>query len=648
MWLYGPMIGESAGRLTEQIPSREILVRPPAVKILDGGAQYGKDIEQQVRRLGFSAERVPFETPLEELQGCQAVILSGGPESVYDDSAPKCDPRLLESRNDRPPVLGICYGGQLINYVHGGKVEKLDAEREDGFTNIKVDTGSALFDGLSDEQVVLMSHGDTMTELAPGFKAVARSGKLIAAIANPAKRLYGLQFHPEVSTVEGPAMLRNFLESIAGIEADYEYTYEEFIEDSIAEVREEVGQRQVLAFVSGGVDSSALGALLERALPPEQVFLVYVNNGFMRAGESEYVAGTLADSGINVRVYDAADMFYTGTTVINGVETPPLYRVTEPEMKRKIIGDTFIKVQDRMAEELGLDTESFMLAMGTLHTDLIESGSKHASQKADTIKSHHNDTEAVRILREAGRVLEPWRHIQKDDVRQAARLLGLPPEIFERQPFPGPGLGVRIICAEQPVITEDYLAIADRLERFDTPDIHTSLLPIQTVGVQGDHRTYGRLVGLSGKMDWSELRRIASSIPREVHDVNRVIYIFGDPVSGPINEITPTYLTEDAIDQLRYVDAIVNHKLARHGLDRSISQVPVISFPVNFGEAGKRSIGIRTIMTTNFKTGDIAVPGTDFPEDVLLEIVDEVLWVPGIARVAYDLTSKPPGTTEWE
>jgi GMP synthase (glutamine-hydrolysing) len=634
-------------------PPGELLRKPEmptareVVYILDGGAQYALDIEQQLKRQGFYAERVPFETPLENLQDSRAVILSGGPESVYDPEAPGCDPRLLEPRDDRPPVLGICYGAQLINHARGGSVVRLE-EEEYGTTAITIDSNSVLFRGLALDQEALMSHGDTMVELAPGFEVVARSGDMVAAIANPDERLYGFQFHPEVSTAEGPAMLRNFLQNVAGMEANYTYTYEEFVEDAVQEVREQADGHQVLAFISGGVDSAALAALLEKALPSEQLFLIYVNNGFMRQGESEYVQKTLAGAGIQVQVFDGTDMFLTGNTVINGVETPPLYQVTDPEIKRKIIGDIFIKVQERMGAELGLDTDNFKLAMGTLYTDLIESGSKHASDKAAVIKSHHNDTELVRRLREAGRVIEPWRYLQKDDVRAVGKLLGLPAEIYERQPFPGPGLAIRAICAERPYIPPDFDLVTDRLSAFDMPEITTCLLPVQTVGVQGDHRTYGHLAGLSGKMDWPELIQLARTIPRQIRSINRVVYLFGGPVSGGLDQITPTHLTPDVIEQLRAVDAIVNQRLKQHGLDRSISQVPVVSFPVPFGEPGARSIGIRTIMTPNFKTGDIAVPGKDFPEEVLLDIVHEITKIPGIARIAYDLTSKPPATTEWE
>lgn len=620
---------------------------PQRVAILDAGAQYGMDIESQLKRQGFYAERLPFETTLEGLRGYSAIILSGGPESVYDADAPRCDPRILSPDEDRPPVLGICYGAHLINLLRGGTVAML-ARREDGFTDITISPDSALFNGLNDKQEVLMSHGDTVVELAPGFEAIAYSDGMVAAIANPAERLYGLQFHPEVSTIEGPAMLRNFAQSISGMEGNYVYSYEEIIKDTLTEVREKVGKHQVLAFISGGVDSACLAALLERALPSEQLFLVHIDNGLMRRNESQQVVQALAEASIDVRLVNAAKMFLGGTTTVNGAETPPLYEVIDPEIKRKIIGDVFIKVQDNVAKEIGLDAGNFMLAMGTLHTDLIESGSKHASGKADVIKSHHNDTEAVRQLRDAGRVIEPWRNLQKDDVRQVGRLLGLPKSITERQPFPGPGLAIRIICAKGPMYKDNSELVAEQLTKFNTERIKTALLPIQTVGVQGDHRTYGHLAALSGEANWSELVGLARLIPRTIHDVNRVVYLFGEPVEGKIDSVTPTRLTPDVIDQIRHIDSTVNRILARYGLDRSISQVPVVSFPVNFGELGKRSIGIRTIMTPNFKSGDIAVPGADFPLEALADIVYEVGQVPGIARIAYDLTSKPPGTTEWE
>lgn len=632
----------------DQLGTPEILDLSQVVAIPDAGAQYGMDIEQQVKRLGHNAKRIPFDTPVEELYKFGGIILSGGPQSVYDESSPKTDPRLFTVKNGRPPVLGICYGDQLINYALGGEVEKLD-KREDGYTLVNLLGGSALSGDLDGNQKFVMSHGDTITSLAPGFRPIAYSGDLIAGIANDEEKLYGVQFHPEVSPPAGPELLRNFLQGICGLEADYSYTYEDFIQDSVREVREFVGDRQVLAYISGGVDSSALAKLLEQALPDDQIFLMLVDHGFMRSDEVEKVISMLAESGIHIQVYDAKEEYKSATTFIDGAETLPLDQASEPEVKRKIIGDRFITIRERMAEMLGLDSDNYILAMGSLYTDLIESGSELAGDGAATIKTHHNDTEQVRKMRENNQVLEPWRFIQKDDVRAVGELLGLREEIYTRQPFPGPGLAIRVICGEIPYVTEDSARIAAQLEALDTPDIKASLLPIQTVGVQGDSRTYAHLVGLSGKMDWPRLKQLADEIPRDIHGINRVAYIFGPMVEeGGLNSLTPTYLTEDVKVQLGIIDAVVNRKLEQHGLDKSLSQVPVILLPVHFGEPGKRSVAIRTFMTTNYKTGDIALPGVDFPEEVLLEIVEEVLSLPGIARVMYDLTSKPPATTEWE
>jgi GMP synthase (glutamine-hydrolysing) len=221
-------------------------------------------------------------------------------------------------------------------------------------------------------------------------------------------------------------------------------------------------------------------------------------------------------------------------------------------------------------------------------------------------------------------------------------------EIYNRQPFPGPGLAIRIICGNKPYITNNSEAIKKQLANFDDAEINVSLLPIKSVGVQGDGRTYAHLAGLSGKASWKKLKQMADQIPRDVHDVNRVAYIFGEPISENLDGLTPTFLTKNVVGQLKQVDALVNHQLEKHGLDKALSQVPVILLPLNFGETGKRSVAIRTFKTTNFKTGDVAIPGADFPEKVLHSIVNQLLQLPGIARVMYDLTSKPPATTEWE
>lgn len=620
------------------------VVHSERLAILDAGAQYGKVIDRRIRELNVESELLPLSTPVEDLDHFQAFIISGGPESVYGDNAPKYDPRLLSLGI---PVLGICYGMQLISHLGGGKVSKTQ-RREDGPCSIVVNSSSTLFRGLEQNQEVLMSHGDSVIEVPEGYKIIARSNGLIAGIENPKDKLYGVQFHPEVDlTVNGRIILGNFLYGIACFTGSY--TIEDRQRKAIDYIKENVGNKDVLVLVSGGVDSTVCAALLAKAIPPEKIHAIHIDNGFMRLDESEKVKTVLDKIGIQLGVVDAAEDFYNGTTILKGKRTRPLREIVNPEEKRSIIGDQFMKVSQREIENLGFKPEEVVVAQGTLRPDLIESASQLASGNAATIKTHHNDTLLVRELRGKGRVIEPLRDYHKDEVRILGLELGLPEEIVWRQPFPGPGLAVRIICAEIPYITNDFDRINALLIKYSSRDISATLLPIQTVGVQGDGRTYNYLVGLSGKDDWNELMRMAREIPKEIHQVNRVAYIFGEMVNGPVTDITPTFLQRDVIKQLQLADDIVNRVLFKHNLLRSLSQVPVVSFPVNFEVYGNRSIAIRTFITNDFMTGVPAKPGRDIPEDALNEMVNGILsGVNNISRVVYDLTSKPPGTTEWE
>lgn len=629
---------------TERQPEVQEFPQGEALAILDAGAQYGQVIDRRIRELRVKSEILPLDTPADKLRGYRAIIITGGPESVYDEKAPAYDPKIFSLKI---PILGICYGMQLMNYVAGGGVER-NRRREDGPCEIKINNHSLLFRGLEVTQGVLMSHGDSLGTMAEGFRVVAESNGLVAAIENPQRRLYGVQFHPEVDlTAHGKEILRNFLYEIAGFSGSY--TLENREERAIAYIKETVGEKKVLVLVSGGVDSTVCATLLIRALGSKKVFALHIDNGFMRLDESAKVAQALARQGLNLRVIDASKDFYSATTLIDGVESAPLCRTTHPEIKRKIIGDTFMRVAEKAMQDLGIVPSEIFLAQGTLRPDLIESASSIASGKAHAIKTHHNDTRLVRELRKQGRVVEPLRDYHKDEVRLLGRSLGLPEEIVARHPFPGPGLAIRIICADKPYMTESFVETNQSLRDFTPPEISATLLPIQTVGVQGDARTYSYAVGLSGEKNWSTLFRIARELPKLFHDVNRVVYIFGERVQGPVTQVTPTYLTKEVITQLQQADNLVNEVLLEHNLARKLSQVPVISFPVNFGMEGKRSIGIRTFITNDFMTGVPAIPGQEVPEEVLEIIVSRLLSeVPGISRVVYDLTSKPPGTTEWE
>lgn len=629
------------------------------VAILDAGSQYGKIIDRRVRDLAVCSDMLPLDTPVAQLKKYAAVIVSGGPQSVYGPDAPAYDPGLLDGSLGRP-LLGICYGLQLMNHVLGGTVKKA-ACREDGQYAVLIDEvagGGALFDGLPREVEALLTHGDSIDNVAPGFRVTARSsndGGIVAAVEDADRMMYGVQFHPEVGlTPRGTDMLRNFLYGVTGLKGTY--TMQCRMRCAMDHIRERAGDSKVLMLVSGGVDSSVCATLLLRALPSERVHAIHVDHGFMRKDESASVVTALRAAGVQVTLVDAADRFRDATTTdpATGKETQRLCETVDPEVARRIIGDTFMKVSDAAIRELGLRPDDVMLAQGTLRPDLIESASEHVSGAADVIKTHHNDTEMVRVLRRAGRVIEPLADYHKDQVRQLGTDLGLPEALVWRQPFPGPGLAIRILCADDEFRTEHdaatlvALADAERTEK----GIRCTLLPCRTVGVQGDGRTYSSLVALScdGNPDWPALFRLAKLVPRSAHHVNRVVYVDGPQLDrAHDHRLTRTRLTPDVVEQARAADDAVGQVLREHGLDRTLAQVPVVLFPASFGVEGARSVAVRPFTTSDFMTGLPAVPGRDMPHGAFEEMAQRVRdLVPNVARVCIDLTAKPPATTEWQ
>jgi len=595
------------------------------VAILDFGAQYTKVIDRRVRELRIESDILPSNTTAKQLKEYSAIILSGGPNSVYEKDAPKYNKKLFQLGI---PILGICYGMQLMNHACGGSV-KPTTVKEYGETVISTQQ-SMLFDGLSAQEQVLMSHGDSVVELAPGFRTIATSGTLVAGIECPGKKMYGVQFHPEVDlTTNGKKILQNFLLNICGLQPTF--TLHKRVDETIKQIQQDVGKRTVMVLVSGGVDSAVTATLLLKALPKEQIVALHVNHGFLRKNESSLVCKALSHLGLNITVINAEQEFLNA-----------LSNIAEPEAKRNIIGDLFMRIVDREMKNLNLPKDT-MLAQGTLRPDLIESASSLVSGKANKIKTHHNDSKLVQIKRKKGLVIEPNKDLHKDEVREVGRMLGLPREIVEREPFPGPGLAVRIICAEK-AETNGIAQIQEQVTNIATKyGFQSAVLPIRSVGVQGDHRSYGYVVALSGNGHFETLKQAAQEIPRVVHQVNRVVYVFERELNGHMTVI-PTGLHKNNIELLREADDIVHKKLRKYNV--RASQVPVVLVPVSLRNG--YTIAIRPFITNDFMTGRAARFGKEIPIACLKEIVREVSSIRGIDTVAYDLTSKPPATTEWE
>jgi GMP synthase (glutamine-hydrolysing) len=589
------------------------------ITVLDAGGQYCHLIARKVRDLGVFAEVAPSETLASELAGRKGVIISGGPSSVYDPGSPSIDPALLHAGI---PVLGICYGQQLIAHLLGGRVEK-GTRGEYGFAQLDLSDRDLLLRGVETPQQVWMSHRDLVAEPPPGFHALASTNTCtVAAMSDSDRGLFAVQFHPEVAhTPCGRQILSNFLFDICGCRQDWNPTGQiRALEDQI---RAAASGRSVFFFVSGGVDSTVAYTLCLKALGPERVHGAYVDTGLMREGETEFVRTQFAALGAGAQAFRVET---AGGQFLGALE-----HAVDPEQKRHIIGEEFVKVQERIleSEQFLLDQAragSWILGQGTIYPDTIESG---GSAKADLIKTHHNRVAGIQRLIDQGRIIEPLASFYKDEVRAIGRELGLPAELLDRHPFPGPGLAIRCLCNGQRI--GDASGAPEK-----TP--FGWVLPVRSVGVQGDSRTYRAVLAIE---DFPATPEEAAQLINYSEGVNRVVVA----VAGKTGEMRafPALLTSERVARLRQADAIVRRLSHESGFDRRIWQFPVVLIP--FGTQDRPdSVVLRPIDSVDGMTANVV----RMPEELLEKIASELTALEGVAGVFYDLTNKPPATIEWE
>ncbi|MEP6715421.1 MAG: glutamine-hydrolyzing GMP synthase [Terriglobia bacterium] len=571
---------------------------------------------RKIRELGVSSEVFAAETPLHKLRNARGIVISGGPASVYDSSSPTIQPDVLTAGI---PVLGICYGQQLISHLLGGVVAAGD-KGEFGLARLDLVSDdsrgvSQILDGVRDHQQVWMSHRDLVATAPPGFRVLATTSTCATgAIEDPVRRLYGVQFHPEVvQTTEGTRILRNFVFNICACTEDWNAGERvALIQD---EIRARAGDRKIFFFVSGGVDSTVAFMLCLDALGSERVRGVYVDTGLMREGETDFVRQTFAGLGL-VRIEDCADEFLSA-----------LEHAREPEAKRHIIGEQFVKVQERIIEERGLLDGGWILGQGTIYPDTIESG---GTENAALIKTHHNRVPGIRKLMELGLIVEPLADFYKDEVRAIGRELGIAPQLLDRHPFPGPGLAIRCLCAED----------SHPVERV----AGGYLVPVLSVGVQGDSRSYAPVIAIDAfPSQAARLQDEATELVNRTSGVNRVIARVSTREPLERQRVFSSEITRGRLDLLREADYIVRDMCHESGFEKEIWQFPVVLIPVGCGES-RDSVVLRPVQSVDGMTAESIA----MPDELLHAMSGRLMAIPELAGVYYDLTHKPPGTIEWE
>lgn len=600
--------------------------------VLDFGGQYVHLIATKIRSFGVCSEVRDPDDPVESFREYKGIVLSGSPALSAHDEDSAWSRGVLDLGI---PVIGLCFGHQEIAKHGGGSVEH--TRREYGAATLKIVHDSPLFHGLSKEQLVWMSHGDTVTKLPEDFVELGYSVGGVdtsldhrnAAIACETKRQYGLQFHPEVDdTPCGLAILKNFAIRICGAKQDWVMGNQ--VDERVAAIRAEVGDRNVLLLASGGVDSTVAALLFHKAIGSARLSLLHIDNGLMRKNESALVAKQLEGLGLgaSLRVVDASKQFLGA-----------LEGVTDPEKKRKAIGDTFVDVFEREAGRL--DLSDALLAQGTIYPDTIETG---GTKRSDVIKTHHNRVPLIQEMIAQGRVVEPLKDLYKVEVRDLGRALGLDPASLDRHPFPGPGLGIRVAAATSVEDFDEARLRADVDLALQGSGLRGLPLPVRAVGVKADLRSYEHPVLLVGpNPGFEKLMATATSLAKSVRGVNRCLF----ELSGrhpQRAELVPATVTSERLALLRELDAIVMNALARHELMTTVWQCPTVLVPLRLDGHGRELVVIRPIHSERGMTARPAWIG----EKCAAEITSVLLAYDVVGAVAIDVTTKPPATIEWE
>jgi GMP synthase (glutamine-hydrolysing) len=602
-----------------------------AIAVIDFGGQYAHLIATKVRRLGVLAEIRQPEDPLEAFAAYRGIIISGSPSLASHGE----DSDYTRGIYDLDvPIVGFCFGHQEIAKHYGGEV--VHGGRQWGRAELHLSGEHPLFAGLGPVEQVWMSHYDSVTAVGPGFRELGWSvttdggpDHRFAAIGSDSLRRYGFQFHPEVDdTVHGTDMIANFVFEICGCRPTW--SMDAFLEEETEKLRALVGDRSVFLLASGGVDSTVAATLLARALGPERVDLLHVDNGLMRKDESAQVLEFFRGLGFGAHLHfvDASDRFLAA-----------LDGILEPEAKRRAIGDSFIAVFEDEARRLGV--EGHLLGQGTIYPDTIETG---GTKRADTIKTHHNRVPVIEEMMAQGRVVEPLAELYKVEVRELGARLGVPHELLWRHPFPGPGLGVRLLCGDGSGdvdgLEEIAPLVAEEGRRFG---LEAEVLPIRSVGVKADLRSYEHPVLLTGDAPWETLLRAASVLTAEVPGINRCIWNLAPEPPATVVPLAGE-MTRRRLDLLREADHIVMEGLRRHGLYDEIWQCPTVLVPLDLAGDGGELVVVRPIRSKRAMT---ATP-VELPPALLDELREAVGALPGVSGIALDVTSKPPGTIEWE